>query len=76
MTCGIYVIIIDDLKYVGASRNIEIRFWSHMNKLKKGTHVNKLLQEKLSFYGEDNISKYILEECAEKERISREKDFG
>ena len=45
MTIGIYSFTAPNGDcYIGQSRNIEVRYESHINQLRKGTHKNRLLQ--------------------------------
>jgi len=63
--CGIYCIesLIDGKKYIGLSKNIEKRFYSHKNKLKNKNHPNDHLQSAYKKYGLDNFKFYIIEIC-------------
>lgn len=48
-------------KYFGRSQELEKRWRSHRNMLRKGTHNNVLLQNDWDNYGEDNFEFKILE---------------
>lgn len=64
-TCGIYCIenLINHKKYIGQSRNVEMRWRSHRSELRRNIHGNDYLQKAWNKYGEDNFQFYILEEC-------------
>lgn len=68
MTIGIYAIRnkIDNKVYIGKSKNIEQRFWSHRNNLSKTDrnkkHTNRYLWNAVQKYGLDNFEFVILEE--------------
>lgn len=59
MTCGIYCIenLIDGKKYIGQGSNVEERMWNYH----KG--CNYLLNA-LSYFGEENFKRYIVDECS------------
>jgi len=66
MTIGIYAIIntVNRKMYVGKSRNIEARFWSHKNQLKKDVRckdTNRYLFSSVKKYGIENFEFKILE---------------
>ena len=50
---GVYAIIntITGFQYIGSSDNIQIRFTHHINELKKGMHINSILQSEFYYYG-------------------------
>jgi len=64
MKLGIYKIT--NLKngkfYIGSSKDVDRRWWEHINELNKNTHVNKKLQNAWNFYGKDNFKFEIIEE--------------
>lgn len=68
MTCGIYAILHDQSGklYVGKSKNIERRWWSHQYYLKKNEYVSKVcnryLYNAVKKYGIENFSFHVLEE--------------
>lgn len=45
MTCGIYLVSINDKIYIGKSHNIEIRIGQHRSLLKNNKHYNVKMQE-------------------------------
>ena len=61
---GIYCIenIVNSKKYYGSSVNIEKRFKIHLQGLRKGKHINIILQRAYNKYGECNFSFYVVEE--------------
>ena len=64
MSSGIYRIYCkrEDKSYRGKSMNIEERWKSHLNELKKGKHHNKKLQKVFNKYGKDDFEFSILKE--------------
>ncbi|HJG97322.1 MAG TPA: GIY-YIG nuclease family protein, partial [Romboutsia timonensis] len=60
---GVYSItnMKSDIVYVGESFNIEERWMSHIDELKKGKHHNKRLQTDWNIYGKENFKFEILE---------------
>jgi group I intron endonuclease len=62
MTAGIYTItnLKNSRVYVGSSRNIERRFKSHIDDLKKGSHHSYKLQDDWSEYSENDFAKEII----------------
>lgn len=71
---GIYCIINikNSKKYIGSSKNIRQRLWSHRAELRHGKHENPYLQASWNKYGEDNFDFYILENCQEQLLLQRE----
>lgn len=71
---GIYCIINikNSKRYIGSSKNIRQRLWSHRSKLRKNKHDNAHLQSAWNKYGEQNFDYYILEKCEEKMLLERE----
>lgn len=65
----------NDKLYIGSSKRIESRLWTHKNELKKGTHVNKKLQNAWNKYGEDNFEFETIEECNLEEQYVREQYY-
>lgn len=65
MSSGIYCIenIINGKKYIGKSKNIEIRFKKHIRELKNNYHRNIYLQKSWNKYGQNSFSFYILDLC-------------
>lgn len=49
--------------YIGSSKDIEQRFDEHKKKLKNNSHINPILQNSWNYYGENNFTFEILEEC-------------
>lgn len=60
---GIYVIynLATDSMYIGQSKNIYLRFVKHRARLKKGSHVNKKLQNLYDLYGKDGFLFFCIE---------------
>ena len=72
--CGIYMIInlINGMKYVGSSNDINRRFNCHSSCLKRNKHYNKRLQRTWNKYGDTNFEFRLLEECIEEVLEQRE----
>jgi group I intron endonuclease len=70
---GIYMIqnIVNKKVYIGSSKNMAQRKWSHFKKLRKNRHENSYLQNSFNKYGEDKFIFSILREC-EKELLGEE----
>lgn len=77
MTCGIYEIVnlITGQRYIGHSKEIEYRFYSHRLYLGYGTHHNPHLQASWNKYGKDSFEFSILEVCPEDQLLIREQDY-
>lgn len=64
---GIYKIscLYENKVYIGSSVDIDRRWTEHRNKLNKGRHPNKQLQEDWDCYGDDSFIFTLLEETAD-----------
>jgi len=64
---GIYRIKnkVNEKCYYGSSKNIEKRWRTHKNQLRKNAHINTYLQNAWCKYGEENFVFEIIEECDE-----------
>ena len=71
---GIYCIINikNSKKYIGSSKNIRQRLWSHRAELRHNKHENSYLQNAWNKYGEHNFDYYILEKCEESLLLEKE----
>lgn len=71
---GIYCIINikNSKKYIGSSKNIRQRLWSHRTELRHNKHENSHLQNAWNKYGEHNFDYYILEKCEESLLLEKE----
>ena len=60
---GIYCItnLINNLKYIGSSKEIKRREIVHFSELKRGCHINSYLQNAYNKYGKDSFSFEIIE---------------
>jgi group I intron endonuclease len=69
--CGIYCIenLINGKKYIGASKNIEKRIYSHFQLLRNGKHYGIIFQKEFDMFGEKSFNYYILEECEKDRKI-------
>ena len=65
MTSGVYVITNtrDGKRYVGVSRDIDNRWYSHRYELNRGKHGSTSLQQAWNEYGESAFAFAVLEEC-------------
>lgn len=74
MSCGIYHIICKNTgkRYVGSSKNIEVRWYRHKSQLRKNKHHSILLQRSFNKYGEDSLYYLIYEICEENILLERE----
>lgn len=71
---GIYCIINieNSKKYIGSSKNIRQRLWSHRAELRHNKHENAHLQSAWNKYGEQLFDYYVMEQCGENELLERE----
>lgn len=74
---GIYCIINikNSKKYIGSSKNIRQRLWSHRAELRHNKHENSHLQNAWNKYGEYNFDYYILEKCEESLLLEKEQFY-
>lgn len=77
MVCGIYKIqnITNNKIYIGSSKNIKQRWQKHKALLRHKHHPNSHLLSAWKKYGEENFSFSIIEECDEKNLITREQYY-
>lgn len=75
--CGIYEIvnIVNNKRYIGQSTNINARFRSHKNKLRKNQHRNPYLQNAWNKYGETNFVFNIIQTCKDVELDELEQKY-
>lgn len=75
--CGIYMItnLINNNKYIGSSKNIKQRLFTHRSNLRHNHHHNEHLQNAWNKYGEKNFDYLILEYCSEEDRVAREQYY-
>lgn len=71
---GIYKICCkkNGMIYIGQSNNIRNRINAHKNTLRNSKHCNLGLQHDWNFYGEDNFSFEIVENCSKEELNQKE----
>jgi len=74
---GIYRILnkVNSKCYYGSSNNIEKRWLRHKNELKKGKHINIILQRAWVKYGADNFIFELVESCDEKNLLEIEQKY-
>lgn len=77
MDSGIYIIrnTANGKVYIGQSRRISNREYSHFRTLEKGTHYNKHLQRSYNTYGRDAFVFEVIEWCDVSELDEREKYY-
>ncbi len=71
---GIYEIRnrINGKRYVGSSKELDVRKQTHFNYLREGKHINKHLQFAVNKYGIENFEFNVLEYCEEDYLITLE----
>lgn len=74
---GVYKItnILDGKFYVGSSKNIESRWYTHRKELNLGCHNNQHLQRAWNKYGEENFTFEVLEEVANLEDVRDRENY-
>lgn len=72
--CGIYrlVNIINGKIYIGSSKKLDNRKYSHFQELRIGKHGNKKLQHAYNKYGESAFKFFVVELCNLEDLIERE----
>lgn len=71
MDCGIYALTFGNGKrYIGSSKSIRKRFYSHLSGLRRGIHRNEVMQRAFQKYGEPVCS--VLVVCREIDLIQYE----
>lgn len=71
---GIYVLIINNKKYIGSSKNINKRITEHKRLLNLGTHYNKSLQKAYTECN-NNLVGYCIEKCNDDKLFDREQFY-
>lgn len=71
---GIYSITnkVNNKRYIGQSLNIKNRWRSHINELKKNSHINSHLQNAWNKYGEEKFDFEIIQICKQSDLDSNE----
>lgn len=71
---GIYSIVnlVNNKRYIGLTKNLKKRKWSHFIYLNLNKHHNPKLQNSYNKHGKENFSFEILEECSEESLLKRE----
>lgn len=77
MKKGIYIIKnkINEKVYIGQSKQLNERYAGHLNRIKKGTHHNDILQESFYKYGFDNFEFSILEEVLDESLLNEREKY-
>jgi group I intron endonuclease len=77
MICGIYRIICKPTgkSYIGQSKNIEKRWWTHLDGLENGCSPHIKLQRAWNLYGKEAFSFEILKTCSEDQLTWQEAFF-
>lgn len=77
MTCGIYAIVNtkNNKRYIGSSRNIELRWNQHHCDLRKNRHHSIALQRAWNKYGEGSFQFKILIKCSVDELLDYEQKY-
>lgn len=77
MATGIYLITCAATgdRYVGASRNIDLRWQNHGSSLRLGKHPNPSLQRLYDLHGFESLKFQILEECTVNDLPGKEKSW-
>lgn len=70
---GIYLLILDDKKYVGSTTNIYARLTTHRSHLEKGIHSNEYFQRAFNKSSILNLYYEILEYCNKEDKLIKEK---
>lgn len=62
-------------KYIGSSKNVELRLRQHYLLLKRGVHYNKHLQNSFNKYNENAFIFRVIEYCQKETRVDIEKEY-
>lgn len=75
--CGIYMITnyVNNKRYIGSSKNIAQRLWTHRSNLRHNRHSNEHLQNAWNKYGEENFNFTVLEKCKIENQYEREQFY-
>lgn len=74
---GVYCIINlkNGKRYIGSSKNVRQRLWSHRAELRHNKHDNPHLQSAWNKYGEQFFDYFIIEECTIEALLIREQHY-
>lgn len=74
---GVYKItnLVDGKFYIGSSKNIEGRWYTHKKELNSGYHNNQHLQRAWNKYGKENFKFEVLEEVADLDKIRERENY-
>jgi len=70
---GIYILFINNKRYIGSSKNINKRITEHKRLLRNNMHYNKLMQE--AYNTDPTVSHYCIRECSEENLFDNEQEF-
>lgn len=65
--------VVTEKRYIGQTKNLKLRQWTHFYKLKENKHGNGELQRDFNKYGERNFVFSLIEKVLEPEANKREK---
>ena len=81
--CGLYKIVNKNNNkfYIGSSTNLNQRWKSHKNALRRGAHINEYLQRSFNKHGQEAFEFVVLKQCTKanllkEEQLMLDKHFG
>ena len=75
--CGVYIIehVVSGSWYIGSSRAIRSRWYSHRRLLRRGEHHSQYLQNSWNKYGEKAFTFFVIEDCKKEELEKKEQEY-